>query len=306
MGYFAGTIRVGDQLLRSVAIMAMVGSIVAASLARDRKTSGMLGGLSGLVYYFAYQLFATVTTIFMPWMPHEMAWPVLIAWVAGGIVAGIIGHSIVRAVQSALGLRDAQSERQALVQQLVEIQDRLRSDEKHAAFLSLDIVGSTRMKADNDTIAIEYTFSEYHRYIEMVAAKHGGRIHSTAGDGVICVFEESAHAFTAGRAIMAGLFEFNAFRNKTKSPIQLRAGLHAGRVGAAGQDASSVNFAHVIDVCAHLQKYSEPGTMAVSQVVLDEIEGYETFVSEERFECEGLLAAIWSPKTRPLTLPSAG
>lgn len=302
MGYFAGTVRVGDQLLRSVAILALIGGFVSASLARDRKTSGLLGGLCGLVYYFAYQLFATATTIFMPWMPSEMAWPTLIAWVAAGVVAGIVGHSLVRAVQAALGLRDAQSERQALVQQLVEIQDRLRSDEKHAAFLSLDIVGSTRMKAENDAIAIEYTFSEYHRYIEVIALKHGGRVHSTAGDGVICVFEESANAFSAGRAIMAGLFEFNAFRNKTKAALQLRAGLHSGRVGAAGQDASSVNFAHVIDVCAHLQKLSEPGTMAVSQATLDEIDGYESYVGPERFECEGFPAALWSPKAHAISI----
>jgi class 3 adenylate cyclase len=304
LAYFANTVVVGDQLLRSFAVLGLAAGIAALSLARERKQSALLGGLLGLAYYLSYQVFATFTTFVLRWMPGEMPWGTIFAWVGGGVLAGAIGFSVVRMFQSMLGLRDATTERQMLVQQLVEIQDRLRSEERHATFLSLDIVGSTRMKMDNDPIAIEYTFSEYHRYVEQLALKHGGRIHSTAGDGVICVFEDASRAFSAGRAMMAGLFEFNAFRNKTKDAIQLRSGMHTGRVGAPGQDASTVNFAHVIDVAAHMQKCAEPGTMAVSQHSLDMMPGGGVDqVTVDRIEVEGIPAAIWSPKTRALSIP---
>lgn len=305
LAYYANTVLVGDQLMRSLAVLAFLGGVAAVSLARDRKLSALLGGGLGLAFYMSYQVFATLTTFMLRWLPGEMPWSLLFIAVGVGVLAGTVGFSVVRSIQSMFGLRDATTERQMLVQQLVEIQERLRSEERHATFLSLDIVGSTKMKMDNDSIAIEYTFSEYHRYIEQLALKHGGRIHSTAGDGVICVFEDATRAFSAGRAMMAGLFEFNAFRNKTKNPIQLRSGMHTGKVGAPGQDASTVNFAHVIDVAAHMQKWAEPGTLTVSEHSLEMMAGAGDLVGEERIEVEGIKAAIWSPKTRSISIPAA-
>ena len=64
-------------------------------------------------------------------------------------------------------------ERQELLKQLVDIQDKLRSGEQEVSFLSVDIVGSTRMKQMADPLSVEFTFTEYHKFVEMIARRSG-------------------------------------------------------------------------------------------------------------------------------------
>lgn len=293
----AGLIGSGSQLLYSLAAILVVVGMSVAIKSKDQRSAGALGAIWGGAHYLSFQLIASLVAWLTPLRAGEMPWIMLGVMALVGFLTGAIGQVVGRSMRGRLGWRDAQEERQALVTQLVEIQDRLRQQEKFAAFLSLDIVGSTRMKADNDPISIEYTFTEYHNYIEAIAAKHGGQLHSTAGDGVICVFEEASHAYDAGRAILGGLFEFNSFRNRTKDPIQLRAGLHYGTVGAAGMDASMVNFAHVIDMAAHLQKEAPIGAMLVSEAAAADLPGGLASVGTERVLVDGVQAASWRPKT---------
>jgi class 3 adenylate cyclase len=296
-------IAVGGQFAASVGALLVVAAFVAAWSSRDRQASGVLGAVWGCLHFFSYQAVATIAALIPGVGTHEKPWILLFLYLIGGFAVGVLGWDVFRQIKKSLGFRDASEERQALVSQLMEIQDRLKQDDKTAAFLSLDIVGSTRMKSENDPLSIEYTFGEYHRYIEQIALRHGGRIHSTAGDGVICVFDEPGHGFDAGRAILAGLFEFNAFRNRTQTPIVLRAGLHNGQVGAPGMDAARVDFAHVIDMAAHLQKEAEPGTMAVSEAAAAQIPGGLGGVGDSRLTVDGLQAALWRPRTTSLPLP---
>ena len=144
-------------------------------------------------------------------------------------------------------------------------------------------------------MAVEYTMGEYHRHVAAVAGRFGGRIHSTAGDGVICVFPSPQQGFDAGRAILGGWFEFNAMRNRTSRPWEVRAGLHSGKVAAAGGDASLVEFAHVIDIAAHMQKAAEPGTLAVSGPAAEGIPGGLESVGREDIAAQGMPGRLWRP-----------
>lgn len=301
----AVTVPMARDLFASLGVLAVAAAAISSWSSRDRQSSGMLGLLWGGVHFFSYQLIATIASLNPLASGHTKDWPWLLGTMAIGFVAGAVGWDLWAKARHSLGFRDASSERQALVQQLMDIQDRLRQEERHAAFLSLDVVGSTKMKAENDPLAIEFTFSEYHRYIEAIAHRHGGRIHSTAGDGVICVFDEASHGFDAGRAILGGLFEFNAFRNRTNAPIQLRAGLHAGAVGAPGQDAARVDFAHVIDLAAHLQKEVEPNALAVSEAASVDLPGGLDSVGPDRIVVSQVRAAVWRPKTKELAIGQA-
>lgn len=300
----ASGLRTGDQLCAALGTAVALAAWVTAWNSRDRQSAGVLGALWGFTHFFVYQLVAAIVGFFPFLQGFEKPWPFVFMYVIGGFFAGVVGFDLWKKFKHSFGFRDASTERQALVQQLMEIQDRLKQEETKAAFLSLDVVGSTRMKAENDALAIEFTFSEYHRYIEGIAARHGGRVHSTAGDGVICVFDEASHAFDAGRAMLGGLFEFNAFRNRLNTTIELRAGLHSGTVSAPGMDASRVDFAHVIDLAAHLQKEADPGTLAVSREAAKDLpKGLES-VGEDRVTVSGIEAALWRPRSKPnLPLP---
>lgn len=104
--------------------------------------------------------------------------------------------------------------------------------------------------------------------------------------------------------MLGGLFEFNAFRNRLNTTIELRAGLHSGTVSAPGMDASRVDFAHVIDLAAHLQKEADPGTLAVSREAAKDLPKGLDSVGDDRMTVSGVEAALWRPKSKPnLPLP---
>lgn len=292
-GAFAG----GDQsgFFTIVSFMMWMGGLYNASVSRNVRTAIASGAILGLASQLVASFFSMLDGMFTLEAHGGSNLPLAIFLTALGSVLGGTGFELLSKNRKKLGLGDPAAERHLLLTQLLEIQNKLKQDEKHVTFVSVDVVGSTKIKTENDEIAVEYTFNEYHRYIEQATLKHGGKIHSTAGDGVTCVFEDPAAAVAAGKAMQAGLFEFNAYKNQLKTPLTMRAAVHTGSVLAPGQQATAVNFAHVIDVAAHLQKVTEPGTLAISQATAIYLGGLDAFGSE-RVSAEQVEAAVWRPR----------
>jgi class 3 adenylate cyclase len=267
-----------------------------ATVSRNVKTAIGSGALLGLVSQITLALFALLDGMVTLVGAEGSSPPAMIGLTLAGALGGGLGFELLSKNRKRLGLGDPAAERHQLLTQLLEIQSKLKEDEKFVTFISVDAVGSTRMKTENDQIAVEYTLNEYHQFIEQITLKNGGKIHSTAGDGVTCVFEDPKDAVTAGKAMQAGLFEFNAYRNKLKSPLVLRAAVHTGPVLAPGRESTAVNFAHVIDVAAHLQKVAEPGTLAVSSATAIYVGGLNA-IGSERVTAEDVTAAVWRPRS---------
>ena len=281
----------------TLAIIGIVGAAWNCAVARNARTAAAAGAFAAGLAFLMMTLFTFLLGM-LPAVPSSGPIPgFILLFIPAGALVGLGAYGVVSWVRSKLGLKDPAKERHELLGQLLEIQDRLRSDEKFVTFLSTDIVGSTRIKAESDPLSVEFTFNEYHKFVEAVAYKHGGRVHSTAGDGVTVVFDEPKRAFAAGRALMAGLFEFNAFRNRLTKPIELRAGLHTGSVLAPGQDIKSVNFAHVIDIAAHLQKACPIGCLAVSDTTAFYLPGGKDSVGTEFIEAQDVKGVVWRPKS---------
>lgn len=276
----------------------VVGAFAAynAGISRDSRTAAICGAVSGGSYYIISALFSM---IIQSSQSFEAA--ALVPITLGCSVAGLVVFSIFDKNRSRWGLKDPVKDRQDLLRQLVELQDTLRSGEQSITFLSLDIVGSTRMKEQADPLAIEFTFNEYHSFVERLCKKYGGRIHSTAGDGIICAFDNPSSAFGAAKNIQAELIELNSLRNKIGKPIILRAGIHSGTVMAPdATDVTTVNFAHVIDVAAHIQKACPPGGIAVSETSAMGLQGGFQAVGSERSQVMSTEVAFWQPKARPV------
>ncbi|MCW5937773.1 MAG: adenylate/guanylate cyclase domain-containing protein [Fimbriimonadaceae bacterium] len=294
-------VRMGIQdasgLMGTLGLVLVIAALANSAVAKKSQVAAISGGVFGGVAFVALTLFTFLLGL-LPNVPSQGPAPALLLVAVGASAAlGLAANAWYSRVRKS-STADAVNERHSLLQQLQDIQQKLRSDERFVTFLSVDIVGSTRIKADNDDLDVEFTFNEYHRYVQTVAEKHGGRLHSTAGDGVTCVFESPVHGAAAGKAVLSGLFEFNAFRNKLNREIELRAGVHTGSVLAPGQDLVSVNFAHVIDVCAHLQKAGEPGTLVVSEHTAQYLPGGLDGISSERVEAHETRAAVWRPRAR--------
>jgi class 3 adenylate cyclase len=260
-------------------------------VSRDSRTAAISGAILGSLAFTSYAIFAFVMRV--PSVDPSLIIPATL----GGAVGGLALFRLIDRYRGRLGLQDPVRERQDLLRQLVDLQEKLRSGEQSMTFLSVDIVGSTRMKEIADPLSIEFTFNEYHKFVEMVVRRYGGRVHSTAGDGMTCAFEHPQQGFAAAKNLQTGILELNTYRNKIGMPIALRCGVHCGTVmtPTAG-DVKSVNFAHVIDIAAHLQKVCPEGGVVVSESAAAHLPGGLTAVGNERVEAQNVRGLVWIPR----------
>jgi class 3 adenylate cyclase len=280
-------------------ICTMLGTLCAAFgiynvfLSRDTKTAALSGGMLAGGLYLMRSVFEVVLRA-----PSQIDSAFFLPAIAVGALGGALLVHYGDKYRARLGLKDPLKERQDLLKQLNNLQDKLSSGMQFMTFLSVDIVGSTRMKEIADPLAVEYTFNEYHEFVARVAHKYGGRVHSTAGDGMTCAFEHPQHAFAAAKNIQAGIIELNMLRNRIGSPIVLRCGIHVGQVMTPeGGDVKAVNFSHVIDVASHLQKVAPPGGIAVSDSAVAQIAGGASTVGAQRVRAADTDALVWIPRS---------
>jgi class 3 adenylate cyclase len=273
-------------------ILAVVLGMANISLSRDSRLATISGAVLGAIAFIAHSFFGLLLQARFQVSPWA-----LIPITGLAAVLGFLTHSVVSRNRKSLGLKDATAERHDLLRQLVDLQEKLRSGEQAMTFLSVDIVGSTRLKGGVDPLSVEFTFNEYHQFVEQATARYGGRVHSTAGDGVTCVFDQPQQAFAAAKNMQVGIIELNTFRNKLGSPIVLRCGIHAGAVVAPdARDVTSVNFAHVIDIAAHLQKVCPPGGIVVSEAAAIHIPGGPVKIGDEKVQAQEVSGYIWRPR----------
>lgn len=297
------SLKLNENLFSTVALVMLGLGVWNVSICKDSRTAAISGALFGGIYFVADSLFLFITKFVFRNQVPSMDSMLLIPFVLGGGIFGLLAQKIVGTMHGKFGIKDPQQERQELLRQLVQLQDKLRSGEQSMTFLALDIVGSTKMKAHADPLSVEFTFTEYHRFVENIAKRYGGRVHSTAGDGVTCAFSHPQQAFGAARNIQTGIVELNTFRNKIGIPIVLRAGIHTGSVNTpTPQDITSLNFAHVIDVAAHLQKHCPPGGVAVSEDSATFLPGGSIAVGAAEVHTEDVKAYVWEPKQKLVSL----
>lgn len=290
--------RDSSGFLGAVGLLGMVGALWNFAVCNSIKSAGISGALYG-VLTFVVMTFCTFVFRFLPnFGANGPAAGYMLFWLFGSIISAILAQTIFAANRSRWGMKDPNRERRELLAQLQDIQQKLRSDERFVTFLSVDIVGSTRIKAESDPLTVEFTFNEYHLYVQTITEKFGGKVHSTAGDGVTCVFESPQMGYAAARAVLGGLFEFNAMKNKLSTPIVVRAGVHTGNAHVAGSSLTNVNFAHVIDIAAHMQKEAAPGSLAISESTANYLPGGLEGLGGAAMTVDGIRAASWQPRAR--------
>lgn len=273
-------------------ILATTLGIYNVCLSRDGKAATVAGAIFGGLGFVLYAALGVVFGL------KAVDPSLIVLTTLSGAIGSALLFRIVGRYRKQLGLKDPQAERQDLLRQLVELQEKLNSGEQSVTFLSVDIVGSTKMKLLADPLSVEFTFNEYHRFSEMVAKKHGGRVHSTAGDGITIAFEHPQNAFAAAKNLQTGMIELNTFRNKIGSPIVIRCGIHTGKVVApdAG-NIRSLNFASVIDIAAHMQKCAPPGGIALSEASAMLLPGGPAAFGPNRVEAQDVKGVVWTGRT---------
>src|SRR5471032_1802413 len=97
-----------------------------------------------------------------------------------------------------------------------------------AAFLSIDVVGSTALKTGQIEQDIIYSFLSYHKLVNQAVYQAHGHVMSISGDGMMCRFVGADDAVQAALGILQELPNFNKRQNRVTVPFALRLGVHIG------------------------------------------------------------------------------
>ncbi|MFQ3587498.1 MAG: adenylate/guanylate cyclase domain-containing protein [Fimbriimonadaceae bacterium] len=182
----------------------------------------------------------------------------------------------------------------ALLAEMVRLQWRLSTGAAKCSVLVLDVAKSTAMKAGADPLLVEFSFRAYQDWVRETCRRRGGRVVSTAGDGVVVAFDVPAQALAAARDLQDDVVRFNAVGNRLALPFRLRAGLHAGDVAG---ELNEVQFTGVIDVASHIESVAPVGGIAVSGEFADLLPEEEFVPLEESVDGHRVLVA--KPKGSP-------
>ncbi|MFN4179218.1 MAG: adenylate/guanylate cyclase domain-containing protein [Armatimonadota bacterium] len=150
-----------------------------------------------------------------------------------------------------------------LLEMLFALQRMLEGQKQRRAFLSVDVVKSSEMKQASSELEVEHSFQQFHSWLEEVVTKHGGQIHSVAGDGAMCMFTDDVEAVKAALELQRSIAQFNATRNLLPTPFQIRCGISAGNVPVEDGKPIGQIHSHVLDRAANLQKRAKPGGIVV-------------------------------------------
>lgn len=136
-----------------------------------------------------------------------------------------------------------------------------------AALMFTDMVGFSALVHANEGKAKEVVDDMY-RIVRESVQRFSGREMDTAGDGFFIEFASAVSAIECAYEIQARIHEHNLASPRERN-FQIRIGLHIG-------DLVEVN-GHVIgddvNIAARLEKLAEPGGIAVSQQLADQVAG---------------------------------
>jgi len=135
---------------------------------------------------------------------------------------------------------------------------------KQLAFLSIDVVGSTKMKVGEDKIVIEHAFTEYKKFLERIFREFHVYKVAWTPDGVMTCFPSVDDAAGAARKVLTELDWFNRDTHQLHTKFRVRCGLNFGEVLVpSGKPLEEISD-EVIDVAGHLQKYAEEDSLWIS------------------------------------------
>lgn len=164
------------------------------------------------------------------------------------------------------------SERLSLLREYSEAQQQLSKGKRHMAFLSIDVVGSTKMKMGEDKLVIEHAFSEWRTFIERILRTHNCWKAAFTPDGIMCAFLTTREAVGAGQAVLKELSWFNDGVHRLRTNFSVRCGANTGEVIFPEDKQMEEISDETIDVAGHMQKYANTNSLWISREVLLELD----------------------------------
>jgi class 3 adenylate cyclase len=184
-------------------------------------------------------------------------------------------------------------DRERLLKDFAHAKQRLDAMHQKLAFLAVDVVDSTGMKAGEDAPVVEMDFRRYRRFVETIFSQRGCMKSAWTPDGVMACFQNPTAAAGAARDIIGGLPRFNREVKQIRKDFSVRCGINAGKVYYDDSLALEELSDHVLDVAGHMQKHAAPNTICAAKPAMEPviqgfepsgrvIDGHEVYVWETR------------------------
>jgi len=149
-----------------------------------------------------------------------------------------------------------------------------RPKRRLAAILHADVAGFSRLMGE-DEVGTHARLIGARTVLQAGIGGHGGRVVGTAGDAVLAEFSSVGEALAAALEAQARLAETHA--GLPEAPrLVFRIGINLGEVIVDGDDI----FGDGVNVAARIQGLAEPGGIAVSGAVADQLRQYPGVVFE--------------------------
>jgi TolB-like protein/class 3 adenylate cyclase len=150
-----------------------------------------------------------------------------------------------------------------------------RLSRKLAVILHADVVGSTSLVQQNETLAHERIQSAFHHFSETVKV-YGGKTRELRGDALVAEFERASDAVPAALAFQVINGEFNSRLDDDIQP-QLRIGISLGEVIIAD---NTITGAGVV-LAQRLEQLADPGCVVVQGSVSETVPDRMPFEFED-------------------------
>jgi adenylate cyclase len=135
-----------------------------------------------------------------------------------------------------------------------------------SAIVSADVVGYSRLMSVDETGTLTALRAHRTELIDNKIAEHGGRIVKTMGDGLLLDFPSVVEATQCMIEIQQGMAERNEGIDEARR-ITFRIGVNLGDIIVEGADI----LGDAVNVAARLQEFAEPGAVAISSRVHDDV-----------------------------------
>ena len=147
---------------------------------------------------------------------------------------------------------------------------------KLAVILHADVVGSTTLVQQNETLAHDRIRGTFDRFSDTIKA-YQGRAHELRGDALVAEFDRASDAVCAALAFQAGNAEFNATLDDDIRP-EIRIGISMGEVVIADRTVTGPG----VVLAQRLEQLAEPGGVCIQAAA------YETVPRRLPFDYESL------------------
>ena len=156
---------------------------------------------------------------------------------------------------------------------------------KLAAIMFADVVGYSRMMANNEERTLEL-LKDFENICSPIISDNEGKIIKKVGDELFCEFSSAKQAVDCALKIQKTIQSYNDSRPKDFK-LQIRIGIHVGDIVLRDGDV----FGDGVNVASRIQPFASPGGICISNAVKEAIASHPSYniISEGQQELKNIV-----------------